>query len=287
MSLPKLEYWTETAHGLHKGALLLGALQRLTQPPQPSYLELGLQVVPTGLTSGLLTERGRVILDLNSGSLVYSPPMGEAEIAIELDGRSQAEVFTELFQTLMKSELAGVLSPRRGEDLFECVSRAITAKGSRYKPPKREILFDQEEIRIDPRAAKNSLLTLQTVYSGIARFLARQTGLKTALVVWPEHFDLSSLLFEGTEIDEGQPHLNFGFAPYSEGIEQPYLYAYAYPYPEHYSPPALPPGAVWHTQGWTGAVLPYEAIAAQPDSQGFVEESCVAIYQGLHALIKG
>jgi len=110
--------------------------------------------------------------------------------------------------------------------------------------------------------------------------------MRTPLVVWPEHFDMSTLLFAGNEIDEGKPHLNFGFAPFSDGLERPYLYAYAYPYPDSYDPPALPKGARWHTQGWTGVLLPYEEIASQQNSQGFVEESCLFIYQGLQKLIR-
>ncbi len=284
MSLPKLDNWTTTSQGLHKGALLLGGLQRLTQPAQPAYLELGLQVIAQGLSGGRLPAGGRVVLDLAAVNLVYEAA-GGMKNSIALDGKSQARVFAELFGTLIKTELAGILSMAKDEDLFDCVSRGIASKGGRYRPPKREILAGETTIQIDSRTAKAYLEVVQTVYTGIARFSAHHGGLRTPLVVWPEHFDLSTLMFEGNVIDESQPHLNFGFAPFSEGIERPYLYAYAYPYPEKYDPPALPEGADWHTQGWTGAVLPYDVIASQVDSQGYVEESCMSIYRGLHLLL--
>lgn len=285
MSLPKLENWTTTAHGLHKAALLLGALQRLTQPAQPAYLELGLQVLPIGFSSGALPGGGRVALDLAAGSLVYEAG-GVVKNFIAIDGRSQAEVFTELFGTVINDELSGIVTMTTDEDLFECVSQGIASKGGRYRPPKHEIFMDETAIQIDPHTSNDYLEVVQTIYTGIARFLAHLAGLRTPLVVWPEHFDLSTLMFAGSEIDKSKPHLNFGFAPFSDGIEHPYLYAYAYPYPEKYNPPILPKGAEWHTQGWTGILLPYEMIASQQNSQGFVEKSCMSIYHGLQLLIR-
>jgi hypothetical protein len=284
MTLPRLDNWTETSFGLHRGALLLGALQRLTQPPQPSYLELGLQVVTNGLAAGLLPGGGRVVLDFNAGSLLYSPPSG-AEVSFPLNGSSQAQIFAGLFGVLAQGELSGLLPA--GSSLAERVSAGITARGKRYRPPRPETLWDETRIRLDAQTVRGYLEVLQLVFTAIARFRARLTGMQTPLVVWPEHFDLSTLWFQGAAIDESQAHLNFGFAPFSDGLPTPYLYAYAYPYPQHYDPPALPVGARWHTQGWTGVVLPYEVIAAQPDPAAFVEEACQTIYRPLLALLDG
>jgi len=283
MSLAKLENWEKTGHGLHGGALLLGAVQRLTQPPQPAYLELGLEVTPERLSTGPLPAGGHLGLDFISSSLVYSAARGSGA-DFPLNGRSQADVFTELFGHLASGELQDVLPA--GKDLFERVSLGIAARGGRYKPPKREILFDETPIEIDSKTARNYWRAFQEVHTGIGRFVDQLDLLRTPLVVWPEHFDLSTLLFLGNEIDEGKPHLNFGFAPYSEGIEFPYLYAYAYPYPDRYQPPALPAGAYWNTQYWTGAVVPYEVIAEPPNSAEWVSACCREIYQGLRPLLK-
>ncbi len=282
MTFPKLENWTETAFGLHRGALLLGALQRLTQPPKPAYLELGLRLLPNGLAADALPGGGRVVLDFTTGSLVYSPA-GGAVVDFPLNGSSQAQVFNGLFGLLAAGELAGALPA--GDDLAGRVSEGIAFRGGRYRPPKREALWDETPVRINSQTSQDYLDSLQAIFTAIARFRAQLLGTMTPLVVWPEHFDLSTLWFVGTEIDESQPHFNFGYAPFSEGLEQPYLYAYAYPYPEHYDPPAMPEGTRWHTQGWTGAVLPYEVIAAQADPVAFVEQSCQAIYTSLLALL--
>jgi Family of unknown function (DUF5996) len=282
MTLPRLDHWTETSFGLHRGALLLGALQRLTQPPRPAYLELGLQMVPNGLATGSLPAGGRVVLDLNAGSLVYSPASG-AEASFPLNGSSQAQIFAGLFGVLSQGELSGLLPD--GPSLAERVSAGIASRGERYRPPRPETLWDETRIKLDAQSAHTYLEVLQLVFTAIARFRARLTGMQTPLIVWPEHFDLSTLWFQGASIDESQAHLNFGFAPFSDGLPNPYLYVYAYPYPQHYDPPALPAGARWHTQGWTGVVLPYDAIAVQSDPAAFVEEACQAIYGGLLALL--
>jgi hypothetical protein len=283
MALSGLDHWSETSFGLHRGALLLGALQRLTQPPQPAYLELGLQVVINGLAASSLPGGGRVALDFTGGSLVYAPPSG-AEVSFPLHGSTQAQIFSALFGVLSQGELSALLPD--GAHLAERVSAGIASRGDRYRPPRPETLWDETSIKLDAGTSRTYLEVLQLVFTAIARFRARLTGVQTPLVVWPEHFDLSTLWFQGASIDEGQAHLNFGFAPFSEGFPDPYLYAYAYPYPQRYDPPALPAGARWHTQGWTGAVLPYEAIAAQSDPADFVEEACQAIYGGLLPLLE-
>ncbi|MCA9909157.1 MAG: hypothetical protein KC519_10955, partial [Anaerolineae bacterium] len=86
---------------------------------------------------------------------------------------------------------------------------------------------------------------------------------------------------------EQKPHINLGFAPFSEGFPRPYLYAYAYPYPEPFERPELPAPARWHTQGWTGVVVDYDAIANQDDDPAtFVEALCEGIFGALVPLLR-
>ena len=282
MSLPQYDTWSATVHGLHKGAELLSAVQRLTQPPLPAYQELGLQVQPEGFSSGRLPGGSRLVVDLISGSLVLATSTGNKSI-YRLNGRSQSQVFSELFEDLAKNDLSQLLPP--GPDLFERVSQGIAARGNRYHPPQRENLLDDSMIRVDIQASRNYLGLVQQVYTGLARFLAHSAGMRTPILVWPHGFDLSSLFFIGNEIDESQPHLNFGFAPYASGMDYAYLYAYAYPYPQRFEPPPLPKGARWNTQGWTGMLIPYSEMAEEPDLAGFIENSFSIINKGLHSLI--
>lgn len=284
MTLPKLENWNQTAAGLHRGAQLLAALQRLTQNPQPACLELGLKVQPQGLFTGQLPAGGRVYLDFETPGLVYKGA-GQKPVSFPLSGRSQADVFGDLFGRLAEGELNEMLPS--GEDLFERVSSGIESRGGRYRAPQRAMLLDETPMEIDPQTSRDYWMSLLQIFNGIARFKAGLRGMQTPLVVWPHGFDLSTLWFAGNEIEERQPHTNFGFSPRSEGIETPYLYAYAYPYPARFDPPALPEGAYWHTRGWTGAVFPYDVIAAQADAAGFVEATCTSLYQELLPMLSG
>jgi hypothetical protein len=279
---PSLQTITNTAHELHRGATLLDAVQRLTQPPQPAYLELGLQVLPQGVSTGILPEGGRVVLELSGGCLTYAPSDGR-NISLPIHGRSQSDLFADLFGILAPGELADVLPA--GGDLFERVSRGILARGGRYPAPQRQKYLDQAPIALRPMASAVYSQTVQAVFSGIARFLARLDERRTPLVVWPHGFDLSCLVFPGAEIDESRPHLNFGFAPFSDGIEFPYLYAYLYPIPTGFVPAGLPMGARWNTESWTGVLMEYQPIADQPDVSKRVDEICRGIYQVLRPAV--
>lgn len=269
-----------TLQGLHRGALLLKAVQYLTQSPQPAYLDVALHMLPEGPASGHLPAGGRVWLDVGAGCLIYGTANGTSS-ALPLAGRSQAAVCDALFDRLAKQELVDILPA--GGGIQARVMTALHASG-RPVPPRAQLL-DETIITIDPQVAQDYHQALDAVFTGLARFRAHLLGTLTPIVLWPHHFDLSTLWFPGKTIDNHAPHLNFGFAPFSAGIDEPYVYAYAYPYPAHYDPPAMPTGARWHTTGWTGAVLPYAAIAAQANPTTFIETACQTLYAGLRPLL--
>ena len=56
--------------------------------------------------------------------------------------------------------------------------------------------------------------------------------------------------------------MNFGFVTGDGSIPDAYFYVTAYPAPVGWADLALLEGAYWHTEGWTGAVLPYAALVA-------------------------
>ena len=286
MTMPFLQTqanWRETLTSLHRAARVLATVHRLAREPLPNYLELALNVTPTGLAAARLPRGGQAALDFAQPALVYTPAQGDAQ-TFPLRGHSQASLFTAFFGALRTVDLADVL-PADG-DVGQAVLAALATRGRR-KTPALETLLDAAPLVVAPQAAADYVVIVYSLFTALARFRARLSGLMTPLVMWAEHFDLSMLWFPGAQADEWQPHLNFGFAPYSPGIEAPYLYAYAYPYPPRFDPPRLPAGAAWHTAGWTGVVMPYAVIAAQADAEGFVEASCAAIFDALRPLIGG
>ena len=280
--LSTLENAQLTIRNLHTVARLLGTTRLLVFQRQPNYLELGLKTVPEGLSTDLLPTGGEVTLDFRQLALVYQPASGSA-INISIRGQSQASLLETLLQTIYAGELAATIPHGAGESYTDSAFKAVEGFINRLKP-KRNELGDTTPLSFDGQAASDYADALYSIFTGAARFHARLNGSLTPAVVWPEHFDLSFLWF-ANQPDEQHPHLNFGFAPYSAGIDTPYLYAYAYPYPAQYAEPKLPPGARWNTEGWTGVILPYAEIAKQVDPAAYVEESCTAIFQSLRALL--
>lgn len=71
---------------------------------------------------------------------------------------------------------------------------------------------------------------------------------------WPHHFDMA-VLFK-----DGERTLNAGVSPGDGEFALPYYYVSPWPYPPAESlAPFEGPGR-WHTEQWTGAVLPYEEL---------------------------
>jgi hypothetical protein len=280
--LPNLDGAQPTLRSLHTVARLLGAVRLLVYERQPNFLELGLKVVPQGLSTDLLPAGGEVILDFTRLALVYRPASGD-ETGISISGSSQAALLETLLAAIHARELAAVV-PRSGSQSYSDAAFLAADSFANRIRPKRDHLSDTTTLSFGAQAAADYAKALYAIFTGVARFRARLNGYMTPAVVWPEHFDLSFLWFAAAP-DEAHPHLNFGFAPYSTGIDYPYFYAYAYPYPAQYAAPTLPPGARWNTKSWTGMVLPYAEVARHENAEAFVEDACELGFRSLRALL--
>jgi hypothetical protein len=278
MTLPSLINWEETAQSLHQITVLMGATRRLLLPHVANYLELSLQIKPTGLSTERLPNGTEISLDMPQAALVFQPAAGDA-VSIPLTGHSQASLFETLLATFATRGQA--LAPKMAEhpSLTEAFLAALQAKGH------RPIALSETPLKVVPEVAAEYAEVLYRIFTATARFRARLAGPMTPIVVWPEHFDLSFLWFATENATETGPHLNFGFAPYSPGIERPYLYSYAHPLSADFDSPQLPPPATWHTAGWTGVVVPYDELVKVTDPEAVVEETFAEIYQVLLPLL--
>ncbi len=280
--LPSLDNAGDTIRALHKANQLLSYLRFYFLPHDPNYTEWGTRVVLNGTSSDLLPIGSEVILDFANLSVLVRQPNGD-EVAISLHGHTQSSLFAAILTELRNSELAHVLT-----DDGDPVERMIAALAIK-KPSiaeKHDEFTGGELLQYDGSEAKDYATALYSIFTGIARFKAsRVNGKTTPVVVFGEHFDLSTLIFPGAEATEQAAHINIGFAPYSTGIDFPYLYAYAYPMKSGYTPPTLPAPADWHTEGWTGIVLPYTAIAEQSRPEQYVECMCDDFYSSLLPLL--
>lgn len=282
MPIPTLADWPSTSQALHQAARVLGAVRLLTHGEEPLYLELALAVRPEGLSSDALPQGGEVVLDFKQAALVYTAAGGQG-IPIPLSDHTQASLLEKLLETLA-GDGAVSLSRSTGQTWQDSLFAALSESGRRAVPAP-EVLSHDTPLHVNRQTASDYAGILYAVFTGLARWRARLSGMTSPLVVWPHHFDLSGLWFLNNELDDWQPHLNFGFAPFSDGLARPYLYAYAYPYPTTFTPPPLPVPARWHTEGWQGVVLSYDDMPPTHNLAEYVEQVCQAIYASLLPLI--
>ncbi|MBK8027546.1 MAG: hypothetical protein IPK19_40745 [Chloroflexi bacterium] len=253
-----LTTWTPTIGVLHQAAQVIGRVQATLLPARRNALHLGLEPAPDGLATQRLPDGSRLLFDFVGLMIRFE---GIDAAPIDVTQHTQASLLRAVQEAI---RLAEVRKP-------ETVSGADPLTGA------------------DRAVAAVYAETQYAAFTGIARFRARLEGHFSPVVVWPHHMDISTLAFSpaNAAMDEGKPHLNFGFAPFTTGqYERPYLYAYAYPYPEGFDPPALPEPLVWNRDGWTGIVAGIEALAGAGDLAAAVESACRAMYGVLWGLVE-
>jgi hypothetical protein len=254
MSLPPLEGFMASAPSLHRAVRVLGALRKFARAPEPNHLELGLRIEPSALSTEALPGGASVRLDFKTARIVIT--RGSTHVDIGLNGfttRSLLEAVLDALDSVGAGLVQGAAS--RVDAFLEALrAKGLQANfGAGHEP-------DDEALEVSLISSAAFGAALDRAFEGLSRFRSRLNGAMTPLVVWPHHFDASMLWFQGAVMAESEPHLNFGFAAFDDEFHLPYLYAYASPMPEGFD--ALEPPAPWHwhTNGWQGAVIGYEAL---------------------------
>lgn len=232
-------------------AQVLGRVRRTFAPDQKHWWHISLHTTASGLTTTPI-QFGSLIfelqLDFCAHELLISTNLGE-RFEIPLEGQSPAEFCTE-------------------------VCDALATWG--IYPADKLAKFEDDTPGIYDKTA---VATFWTAFSQIdAIFKTFKASLReetSPVQLWPHHFDLALLWLSGRLIPEKDPadaetadeQMNFGFVPGDSGISDPYFYVTAYPTPEGFTNNALPPGAYWQTEGWTGAIMPYSQLVDMQDPQ--------------------
>jgi hypothetical protein len=279
--LPSLANWEETFHSLHKAAMLLGAIRQLVRPREANYLELALRVEPNGLSTDTLPSGGNVLLDFTPAALVYTGPAGNRGDPIPLADHSQASLFEALLREMaVHDEVPGTLwvRPQPGQSYIAAMLAALDSSEHVFKPKSGELTSDAP-LAADLQTSGDYSRALYRIFTATARFRARLTGPQTPIVVWPEHFDLSTLWFPTNDRSDVAPLMNFGLAPFDAASERPYLYAYAYPMPVGFEKLPLPAPASWHTEGWKGLFVAYDDLARADDPEALIESLFERVYE--------
>ncbi|MDX1990997.1 MAG: DUF5996 family protein [bacterium] len=256
MALPSLDHWDTTRDSLHRASEVLGALRKAFIKPQPNALHLALEVTPTGLTTGELSGGNEFWLDFTQATLNYRESRGRVT-TVELQNNTP------------QAALIAVVSAM--PTIHMGVTQLVTRGGLNTIP-----------LAIDKAQSADYAEALYRITTAFNNFRAGLKGMLTPLVVWPHGFDLSMLWFPGDNPDEQtQPHCNFGFSPGSAGLPRPYFYGYVWPRPDDLTSAPLPAPVRWHTEGWTGALVEYDAIRNEAQPEIVIQSLLEQIYQVL------
>lgn len=284
MPLPTLNNAMPTIRSLHQAAMLFGPVHAALLDHRKNYLNLPMFIKSYGLVSHKLPKGGEICLNFRDGAIVYYRGNGE-NVLLPINGKTQADLTEALLEALKADELAEFLAGVDEPTLAEGLIKAINDDEAKTVFLKAEEITSKELLVFEPQYGNDYADVLNAVYTGVARARAQLEGHMTPIVVWPEHFDLSTLWFVDPEMDDHKQHINIGFAPYSGTLDQPYLYAYAYPYPENLTPPALPSPARWESEDYTGPFVAFSDIASHDDPVELIEDLSLSIFHALHSLL--
>lgn len=274
--LAPLPEWTSTSLHLHCATQVLGLIQRVVLPAQPNYLHLALLPQPYGVATQPLPSGATLQLDFGAAQVRYIPAHGDST-SFALAAHSPASLLEALLHTA-HHDLFAHLQPAQGT-----LTAALQAHAQIAEP------CSAEPFAIHAETAADYAEALAAVFIGMSQARARIGGLQTPIVIWPEHFDMATLLFHpsNSAMDAYQPHVSLGFAPFTpDQYPRPYLYGYAYPYQPDPTHTAAPLHAHWHTAGWTGLVVPYATLAAQAQPVAAVVQYCMQFYVTLTSVLQ-
>ena len=265
MSLPALENFEANIHQLHQALMLFGSINHQTLEKQQNWLHMATQPQPYGFVTQAYPKGGKLVLNTEKGLVLYQRPSG-GQVPFPLKIHTQKSLFEGILNAMAEDELAGYFDDLAGQSLAEKLLGKIYAKSPEKLPDVLAEHSREEKLAYDVDAIQVYMQALNIIFTGIARWRARIRGHLSPLVVWAEHFDLSTICFATPEMDEYKSHINIGFAPFTEGVfERPYLYAYAYPYQENYTVPELEAPLKWETDAYTGIYVAYDDLVGQDE----------------------
>ncbi len=246
--------WEPTRNSVIVFAQVIGKVRRALTPPQKHWWHVSLHTTSTGLTTSPI-------------------PYGQLTFTLELDFITHRLVFSTNQGHLATIALRGQSAMRFTESLLVLLSSHgidIEFDREKFSDPKPLIYDIQAVSRM--WAAISQIDSILTEFKGTFR---RESG---PVVLWPHHFDLALLWFSGRLVPDQDPEneeyadeqMNFGFSTGDGAIPDAYFYITAYPLPAGLTDTALPDGAYWQTDGFTGAILPYQTLVESDDPQALL-----------------
>lgn len=265
-----LSDWRSTRDALHDYARVLGAVRREMTPPRKHWWHITLQANARGLTTTPIPAGDRTV------EIVLNPLRQRLEIdtsrgwhsTIDLAELSQRDTAGRLRDELRN---AGVDAPDLSATTWQDAAHEYAREAS--------------------RSYWDALTQIDSVFRRFKGSLREESG---PVQIFPHHFDLSLNWFSGRLVPGKDPddeesadeQINFGFVTGDASISEAYIYATAYPQPDGIIEVSLPDGAYWHTEGFTGAILPYRELVGDDDASGRLLEFLQTVRVGVASLMR-
>ncbi|MCH7638050.1 MAG: hypothetical protein IH855_01090 [Bacteroidetes bacterium] len=237
---------TDARLQLHHAAQIAASFGYTFVPPRPDWSHTSLtwnrnhQALISAETDGV-----RVGLRLADCTLVVFDG-AESKHACPLSGKTLEDGYAWLEETLtaMDSETMGKPLVRPDHELPT-------------HPVGTDASFSLEE-----KAAFEAVSAWFDFADGRLRLLGEEYPHMTPVACWPHHFDIARVILLSPDADQSKdPSVGVGLSPGDHAYAEPYWYVTHWPSPEGAELPPLPSGGHWHTEEWTGAVLPGSAFA--------------------------
>jgi len=267
-SLPPLplSQWRPTRDALHAYCRVLGKIRRSLTPPEKHWWHTSLRVQLNGLSTSAIPIPGQegdtveMWIDLVDHLLVVQTA-GKEVGKMELEGLSTSQFLEACLSSLARWDI---------------------------RPEIDHTLFQDPNPKVyDRTAAGDFWNALARIDHLLQQFKADLPGETSPVQFWPHNFDLALMWLSGRKIPGFDPEdeelsdeqIAFGFSTGDAGTPDAYLYVTVYPWPEDLVEAPLPEDAVWHTQGWKGALLPYASLILSNEPEARLLEFLRAVYR--------
>ena len=239
--LPELDYekLVPTRDYLQNAAKILGKWQQVFLPENPHDWQRGLEAGPAGLQT--------------QDCRVNSRPL-----------RGQLDLAKHAFRI---GDSSWRFADYDAPELLNNVKVWLEGRGLGGRLTEPE--FTPGQHTYDKRQGEAYAAALSWLHAQFETLRASlKPGLVSPVLLYPHHFDLSLSWFPYD--DERQ--LTLGWSTGDETIHEPYLYLTAYPEPAGFTKLTLPAPAYWQHDGFSGAVLTHNNLAAGPDPAAMLRQ---------------
>lgn len=223
--------WDTTRSTLQKYAHALTAFPRAVAPSDPRWTHVSMNPSDSGLVAASVP--------LGAGTTLESElDLVEHRIVVRAGGdRIEVSIAEGPSPVAVAEQIA-----------------ALAAEQGSLIPIDRQRVSDTAGLRYDAEHAAAFLASTRAVVAAMEALNETLTGETTGPHLWPHGFDVATEWYSDSLVDHDEIKANAQIAMGWYPTEQAYLYVNPWPFDDTFTAADLPNGAVWHTDGWYGAM---------------------------------